>query len=113
MIPARRILPASCWQARSAAPIVIRMRKARAEIRDVNNDLRAAVERLKALHASLPVSPQEERMLEGEMEPDFATEARAIIECVIPDRLEPAIEALSQAAGIQRKGRRAKRTADR
>ena len=84
------------------------MRKARAEIRDVNNILRTAVERLKALHGSLPVSPQEEKMLEGEMEPDFATEARSIIECVVPDRLEPAIEALSQAASFSRKGRRAR-----
>ena len=33
-----------------------------------------------------PVSPQEEAMLEGETEADFATEARAIIECVISDR---------------------------
>ena len=76
------------------------MRKTRAELSDVKASLRAGVERLKALHATLPVSPQEEAMLEGEMEADFATEARAIIECVISDRLEPAIEALAEVTEV-------------
>jgi len=79
------------------------IRNARAEIREVTADLEIKVERLKAVHATLPVSPQEEAMLEGEMEADFATEARAIIECVIPDRLEPAIQALREVAGPRRK----------
>lgn len=77
------------------------MRKARAEIQDVAAILQTALERLKALHDSLPVSPQEEQMLEGEIEADFATEARAIIECVISDRLEPAIQALGEAAALR------------
>lgn len=84
------------------------MRNARAEVRDVNARLGADVERLKALHAALPVSPQEEAMLEGELEADFATEARAIIECVISDRLEPAIQALGELAGLSRKRKRGK-----
>ena len=84
-------------------------RNARAELRDVMVSLRNDVERLKALHATLPVSPQEEAMLEGEMEADFATTTRAIIECVIPDRLEPAIQALHEAAAVRRKGARTKR----
>jgi hypothetical protein len=79
------------------------MKDARAELRDIKASLRADVERLKALHAALPVSPQEEAMLEGEMEADFATEVRAIIECVISDRLEPAIGALTEATQARRK----------
>jgi hypothetical protein len=75
------------------------IRYARAELRDIKASLRADVERLKTLHTTLPVSPQEEAMLEGELEADFATETRAIIECVISDRLEPAIGALAEITG--------------
>ncbi|MFL6202045.1 MAG: hypothetical protein ACJ76J_22960 [Thermoanaerobaculia bacterium] len=79
------------------------IRNARAAMREVTADLEISVERLKAVHTTLPVSPQEEAMLEGEMEADFATEARAIIECVIPDRLEPAIQALREVTVLRRK----------
>ena len=92
------------------------MRKARAELRDINARLKADVERLKAVHAALPVSPQEEAMLEGELEADFATEARAIIECVISDRLEPAIGALAEiteATQARRKTQRGKGAASK
>jgi hypothetical protein len=86
------------------------MRHARAELRDIKARLRADVEKLKALHTALPVSPQEEAMLEGELETDFATETRAIIECVISDRLEPAIGALAEITEAtearRKKGRR-------
>lgn len=84
------------------------MRNTRAELRDIKANLRAEVERLKALHTSLPVSPQEEAMLEGEMEADFATEARALIECVISDRLEPAIGALAEVTEARRRTARRK-----
>lgn len=89
------------------------MRIARAEIQDVTASLRTGVERLKALHTSLPVSPQEEAMLEGEVKADFATEARAVIECVISDRLEPAIDALAEVAEAPRKKRARKGDASR
>ena len=54
--------------------------------------------RLRKIHAGLPVSPREEAMLLGEADPDVATELRSAIECVIPDRLEPAIRTLREAA---------------
>lgn len=113
----RGLLEASDWQAPAAAPIVIAMRKliriARTELEDVTASLRTDVERLKALYASLPVSPQEEAMLEGEVKADFATEARAIIECVICDRLEPAIGALAEITETPRKRERGKRAASK
>jgi len=57
--------------------------------------------RLRQIHAGLPVSPREEAMLLGEADPDIATEVRSAIECVIPDRLEPAIQALREAASYR------------
>ena len=89
------------------------MRNTRTELRDIKASLRADVEKLKALHAALPVSPQEEAMLEGELEADFATETRAIIECVISDRLEPAIRALTEATQARRKTGRGKGAASK
>ncbi len=46
------------------------------------------------LHASLPVSPQEDAMLDGEADPDFSFKARTTIECVQGDHLEAVIAAL-------------------
>lgn len=54
--------------------------------------------RLRQIHSGLPVSPQEEAMLLGEADADVTTELRSAIECVIPDRLEPAIRTLREAA---------------
>jgi hypothetical protein len=79
------------------------IRIARAELQDVTARLKEDMERLQALHTALPVSPQEEAMLEGEVKADFATEARAVIECVISDRLEPAIGALAEITGASKR----------
>lgn len=57
--------------------------------------------RLRQIHSGLPVSPREEAMLLGEADPDVATELRSAIECVIPDRLEPAIQTLREAAAYR------------
>lgn len=59
------------------------------------------MKRLRQIHAGLPVSPREEAMLLGEADADVATELRSAIECVIPDRLEPAIRTLREAAGYR------------
>lgn len=45
---------------------------------------------------------REEVMLLGEAEPDVATEVP--IECVLADRIEPAIQALAEAAAYRPKG---------
>lgn len=71
---------------------------AQAEIRQMADRWEWDLERLQKIHASLPVSSREEVMLLGEADPDVATEVRSAIECVIPDRLAPAIRTLREAA---------------
>jgi hypothetical protein len=71
---------------------------AQAELRQMAERWEQDVDRLRKIHGSLPVSPREEVMLLGEADADVSTEVRAAIECVIPDRLEPAIRTLREAA---------------
>lgn len=59
---------------------------------------------LSRIYAGVPVSPREEVMLLGEAEPDVATEVRSAIECVLADRIEPAIRILTEAAAYKPKG---------
>lgn len=75
---------------------------AQAELREIAAGWELDVERLRRIHASLPVPAREEVMLLGEADPDISTEVRRAIECVIPDRLEPAIRALREAATYRR-----------
>ena len=42
-------------------------------------------------------------MLGGEVEMDFATEVRSVIECILNDNLRPTIRALAEAASYQPK----------
>jgi len=70
----------------------------RTEVDDVVQKLKALRAHLLGLHDRLPVSPREDVMLLGEEEPDFPTEARATIECVLHDQLEPAIRDLGKLA---------------
>ena len=69
---------------------------ARADLRRAAEDLEAFRFRLLGIHASLPVSPREEAMLEGDEIPDFPTEARSTLECVVNDWIVPAIRALAE-----------------
>lgn len=70
----------------------------REELEKVAADMKSLRFRLRGAHATLLVSPREEVMLLGEEDPDFATEARSIIECVIHDAMDSAIEDLINAA---------------
>ena len=72
---------------------------ARADLRRAAGDLAAVRFRLLGIHATLPVSPREEAMLEGEEAPDFSTEARSVLECVVTDWIGPAIRALAELEG--------------
>lgn len=74
------------------------LRKTVAKMKDVRDLLRR-------IYAAVPVSPREEVMLLGEAEPDVATEVRSAIECVLEDRLEPAIQTLAEAAAYRPKGK--------
>lgn len=79
---------------------------AQAEIREIADGWERDVDRLRKIRESLPVSPGEAAMLLGEEEADVSTEMRTAIECVIPDRLEPAIRALREAASYRPKGKK-------
>lgn len=79
---------------------------AQAELREIAAGWELDIERLRRVHASLPVSAREEVMLLGEADPDVSTEVRSAIECVIPDRLEPAIRTLREAASYRPKADR-------
>ena len=70
----------------------------RARLRDLAGLATQLREGLQTAHASLPVSPREDLMLLGELEADFATEARRTIECELADHLEPLIQALLRLA---------------
>ena len=70
----------------------------RKELEKIAEGMKSLRFRLLGVHATLPVSPREEVMLLGEEDPDFATEARSIIECLIHDAMDSAIEDLINAA---------------
>lgn len=78
--------------------------KAQRELRGIADRWETDVTRLREIHAGLPVSAREEAMLLGEADADVSTEVRAAIECVIPDRLEPAIRTLREAAAYHPEG---------
>jgi hypothetical protein len=71
---------------------------AQADLRQIVVGLEAFRSRLAAIHARLPVPPEETAMLVGEKEMDVSTEVRSVIECVLNDSLEPAIRDLAAAA---------------
>lgn len=70
----------------------------REELEKAAAELRSLRLRLWGAHAIMPVSPREDVMLLGEEDPDFATEVRSIIECVIHDAINSAIGDLISAA---------------
>jgi len=76
---------------------------ARAELRALVEDLDGVRARLVDLHGRLPVPAEEAAMLTGEVEMDFATEVRSVIECILNDWLRPTIRDLAAAASYQPK----------
>ena len=79
--------------------------RAQAKLRKTVARMEAVRELLRRIHADVPASPREEAMLLGEAEPDVATEVRSVIECVLADQIEPAIQALAGAADYRPKGK--------
>ena len=77
----------------------------RAELRSIVEDLDRIRAQLVDLHGRLPVPVEETAMLVGEIEMDFATEVRSVIECVLNDSIRPAIRDLAKAASYQPKRR--------
>jgi hypothetical protein len=70
---------------------------AEAQLREIAGALEAIRFRLLGVQASLPASPLEREPLREEDEMDTATELRALVGCVLEDRIEPALQELRTA----------------
>ncbi|HEY6324770.1 MAG TPA: hypothetical protein VJA16_24755 [Thermoanaerobaculia bacterium] len=73
---------------------------AQAALADIASDLVALQGRLAAIHRELPVPPDQEAMLEGEIPPDVATELSGCIDLLNDDILLQALEMLRHAAAV-------------
>jgi hypothetical protein len=72
---------------------------AKEEIREIAAELKGIGLRLLGVQASLPASPAERfRLLEEEEAMDTSAEIRAVVGCVLQDRIQPAIEDLLEVA---------------
>ncbi|HEX4498061.1 MAG TPA: hypothetical protein VIE43_20460 [Thermoanaerobaculia bacterium] len=74
---------------------------AETQLRDIADALEALRFRLLGVQASLPPSSLERDPLQEEDEMDTATEIRAVVGCVLEDRIEPALQELRRT--IERK----------
>jgi hypothetical protein len=72
---------------------------AEAQLGEIANALEAIRFRLLGVAASLPVSPWERDPLREEDEMDTAAQLRALVGCVLEDRIEPALRELRRAEG--------------
>jgi len=89
-------------------PVNDREAAAQVVLRGMVEDLEAFRSRLVDLHAGLPVPPLETAMV-AEEEMNVSAQVRSAIECVLTDRIEPAIRDLAAAASYrpQERGRAA------
>jgi len=71
---------------------------ARAALSTVVSALEESSRRLRTIHDSLPVTPEERSRRDLDGDPAAATEMRAVIRNVLADSLQPAIEDLRAAA---------------
>ena len=68
---------------------------------EIAGELEALAAKLRDFHDGIPVSPSEAVMLLGEEDMDVATALRSTTECVLVDRLEPAIVELKKWAAYK------------
>lgn len=69
-------------------------REAQEQVRDVAQALAKLQERLEEIVRGLPQSPGELDLSDLVDDPDVAAEVRRVVECVLADRLQPAIDDL-------------------
>jgi hypothetical protein len=74
---------------------------AKAQVRDMVQELRAMEFRLLGVQASLPPSPADKSRFQDVDEMDPITELRGVIGCVLHESIRPAIQDLEAAAGQQ------------
>lgn len=75
-----------------------REKAARAALLVVVEDLEEIERRLRAIHDSLPVTPQESDLLDLDRDPPASAEMRTVIRNVLLNSLKPAKEDLRAAA---------------
>jgi hypothetical protein len=75
--------------------------EAQKQLHEAALQLESLCVRLLEIHESLPASPEEDLMLVGEKTLDVSLHVRTTVECVLHDRLRPAIEDLRKAAEYQ------------
>ena len=74
--------------------------EAQAALAAVALDLVAIADRLQRIHDELPPSPNREAMWTHEIPRDVATEIYGVIEAVLVDEIQPAIEYLEAASRV-------------
>ncbi|MBW8874943.1 MAG: hypothetical protein JF614_08260 [Acidobacteria bacterium] len=73
-----------------------------ARVLEIAAGFEALIRRLQDVHDAVPISPLEPVMLLGEEDMDIATTLRSMIECVLADRLEPALRELRQGSAYKK-----------
>jgi len=64
-------------------------------------ELEALIAKLRDFHDGIPVSPSEAVMFLGEEDMDVGTTWRSTLECLLADRLEPALAELRKLAACK------------
>jgi hypothetical protein len=73
---------------------------AQAALQVIAGELLAIEDRLQAIAAELPLSPNRDAMLEGRIPYDVATDLLGTIEVVVADDVRPAFQRLERASQI-------------
>jgi hypothetical protein len=81
-------------------------REAQEQVRDVAQALTRLQERLEEIVRGLPQSPGELDLSDLVDDPDVAAEVRRVVECVLTDRIRPAVDDLLAAADYRTVGTR-------
>lgn len=85
----------------SSTPQGIERQGVQRELEEIAGEFETLATRLRAVHASLPVSSREDLMLLGEENPDYSCVIRGAIECSLDDHLKIVVETLRTAAGSE------------
>jgi hypothetical protein len=75
---------------------------AQAQLRAIASELEAIRFRLLGVQASLPHSPEEQNLLQEDDAMDIPTEIWGFIDCLLMDRIDPALRDLQAAAAAGR-----------
>ncbi len=77
---------------------------AREQLREIAAELEGIRFRLLGVHTSLAAESKEGRLLTGQPPTEVSAEILSAVECVLIDRIEPALDALREAVREERRG---------